>query len=119
VVAACSRNDQTLLKAMKVLEFGVVDDERRSPVRAMLMSGILFFIGAIPPIVPFFADVSPGQALIWSAILSTSALFAVGVMKTRVTRTNPLASGFENLLIAALGGVAAWLIGRLVGSSLA
>jgi predicted membrane protein (TIGR00267 family) len=118
VVAACSRDDQTLLKAMKVLEFGVVDEERRSPVRAMLMSGFLFLLGAIPPVAPFFADVTAGQALVWSAVLSTIGLFAVGVMKTRVTRTNPVVSGLENLTIAALGGVAAWLIGRAVGTGL-
>jgi vacuolar iron transporter family protein len=50
-------------------------------------------------------------------VLTAIGLFIVGVVKTRVTRTNPVTSGFENLVIAGLGGVVAWYIGGLVGSS--
>ena len=42
VVAAVSRSDETLLNAMASLEFGVVESERRSPYRAMIVSGVLF-----------------------------------------------------------------------------
>ena len=46
VVAALTRDDETLLNAMKALEFGVVDSERRSPYRAMSISGVLFLDGS-------------------------------------------------------------------------
>jgi VIT1/CCC1 family predicted Fe2+/Mn2+ transporter len=115
VVQAFSSNDQVLLNSMKVLEFGMVESEQRSPFRAMLMSGGLFLAGSTPSVVPFlFAD-SPHTGLVWAAAISAAGLVAVGVVKTFVTRTNPIASGFENLAIAGVGGAIAYGVGRLVG----
>ncbi|MGH8957655.1 MAG: VIT1/CCC1 transporter family protein [Acidimicrobiia bacterium] len=117
-VRAFSKNDQTLLNAMKVLEFGVVDSEVRSPIKAMLMSGGLFLAGSIPSVVPFFFALTPHVALAIAGGLSAMALFAVGIVKTFVTRTKPFAAGMENLVIAGLGGLVAYWVGRLVGVAL-
>ncbi|MDP3983908.1 MAG: VIT1/CCC1 transporter family protein [Acidimicrobiia bacterium] len=116
VVRAFSRDDQTLLNAMKVLEFGVVDTERRSPIKAMLLSAFLFLAGSMPAVLPFLYVSSPSVGLAWAAGLTSMALFGVGVIKTFVTRTNPIWAGIENLLIAGVGGVVAFVIGRLVGT---
>jgi VIT1/CCC1 family predicted Fe2+/Mn2+ transporter len=116
-VKAFSRNDKVLLNAMKALEFGVVDSERRSPVKAMITSSTLFLAGSVPSVVPFIFLSSPGAALAWASGLAAVALFAVGVVKTFVTRTNPIVAGVENLVIASLGGTAAFFVGRLVGAS--
>ncbi len=118
VVTAFSRDDQVLLNAMKVLEFGVVDSERRSPFKSMFVSSGLFFAGSIPSVLPFVFTSSPTTGLIWAAALAAVGLFAVGVVKTFVTHTHPIVAGAENLLIAGLGGTAAFLVGRLVGSVL-
>jgi len=117
VVEAFSRNDKVLLNAMKALEFGVVDSERRSPVKAMITSSTLFLAGSLPSVVPFIFFSSPGPALAWASGLAAVGLFAVGVVKTFVTRTNPIVAGVENLVIAGLGGTAAFYVGRLVGAS--
>lgn len=116
VVTAFDRSDEAMLNAMKSLEFGVVDSERRSPYLAMTFSGICFLAGALPATVPFFllADTRPG--LVWASVLTAVGLFAVGAAKARVTKTNPVKSGLENLVIAGLGGVLAFIIGRLIGS---
>lgn len=116
-VEAFSRNDKVLLNAMKALEFGVVDSERRSPVKAMITSSTLFLAGSLPSVVPFIFFSSPGPALAWASGLAAVGLFAVGVVKTFVTRTNPIVAGVENLVIAGLGGTAAFYVGRLVGAS--
>jgi VIT1/CCC1 family predicted Fe2+/Mn2+ transporter len=115
VVRAFSRDDQTLLNAMKVMEFGMVDSEERSPVKAMLMSGGLFLAGSVPSVAPFLFDLRPHVALFIAAGLAAVALVAVGVVKTFITRGNPVIAGLENLAIAAFGGGAAYLVGRLVG----
>jgi VIT1/CCC1 family predicted Fe2+/Mn2+ transporter len=115
VVRAFSRDDQTLLNAMKVMEFGMVDTEERSPIKAMLMSGGLFLAGSIPSVAPFLFDLGPHVALFIAAGLAAVALFVVGVVKTFITRGNPVIAGLENLAIAAFGGGAAYLVGRLVG----
>lgn len=118
VVAAFSRNDEVLFNSMKVLEFGMVDSEQRSPIRAMLMSGGLFLLGSLPSVAPFLVAPSSHTGLLWAAIISALALFAVGVVKTFVTRTNPITSGLENLFIAGVGGAVAYGVGRLVGVAL-
>lgn len=115
VVRAFSGNDQTLLNAMKVIEFGMVDSEERSPMTAMLMSGGLFLSGSVPSVVPFFFNLRPHIALAIAAGFAAIALFAVGIVKTFITRTNPIAAGLENLAIAGIGGVVAYAVGRLVG----
>lgn len=118
IVDAFDRSDEAILNAMKALEFGVVDSERRSPLLAMTFSGLLFLGGSASSVLPFVfvSDVNTG--LVWASILSAAGLFGVGVIKTRVTKTNPLTAGLENLSIAGIGGLVAYFIGALVGAPL-
>jgi predicted membrane protein (TIGR00267 family) len=118
VVAAFDRSDDAILNAMKALEFGFVESERRSPYRAMLASGGLFLVGSLPVVIPFFIFESANVALAWATVLALTGLFIVGVVKARVARHNWLTSGFENMVIAGVGGVIAWLIGSALGTAL-
>lgn len=118
MVAAFDRSDTALLNAMAALEFGAVDSERRSPYMAMAASGLLFLAGSLTSIVPFVFATTVLQGFVWSAVLTAIGLFVVGGAKTRVTRTNPVRAGLENLVIAGLGGVVAWFVGRLVNANL-
>jgi len=114
VVRAFGRDDETLLNAMKVMEFGMVDSEARSPIKAMLMSGGLFLSGAIPSVAPFLFDLGPHVGLAVAALLVAIALIAVGVVKTFITRGNPVFAGVENVAIAGIGAGMAYRVGRLV-----
>jgi predicted membrane protein (TIGR00267 family) len=118
VVAAFNRSDDAILNAMKALEFGFVESERRSPYLAMLASGALFLVGSLPVVLPFLVFDAPEVALVWATALALTGLFLVGVVKARVARHNWLTSGLENLVIAGVGGVIAWLIGNAVGAAL-
>lgn len=118
IVNAFDRSDEAILNAMKALEFGVVESERRSPVRAMMFSGVLFLGGSASSVVPFLFASNVNTGLMWASILSAAGLFGVGVIKTRVTKTNPLIAGLENLSIAGVGGLVAFFIGTLVGGPL-
>lgn len=109
-------NDEALLNAMAALEFAVVDSERRSPYRAMAASGLLFLAGAMPSILPFLIIDSVTTAVLAATILAMAGLFMVGVVKANVARTGRLRSGLENLIIAGVGGVVAYGIGRLFGT---
>ena len=117
IVEAFGRSDEGMLNAMKVLEFGIVDSERRSPVVAMAMSGLLFLAGSTTSVLPFVLTNDTAVGLWWAASLTSVGLFAVGLVKAVVARTSRVRAGFENLLIAGLGGVLAWYIGSLVGSA--
>ena len=117
-VAAFSRDDEVLLNSMKVLEFGIIDADRRSPYTAMWLSGLLFLAGSLPSVLPFLFTDSTGIGLAIAAVLTAAGLFAVGAVKTVVTNTNPVKSGLENLVIAGIGGVLAFFIGRLVDGAI-
>lgn len=118
VVAAFTRDDDILLNAMKALEFGIVDSERRSAYRAMVMSGLLFLAGSMSSVLPFLFVEDTGVGLAWASGLTSVGLFIVGVVKAVVTRSSRVLAGAENLLIAGFGGVVAWGVGRMVGAGL-
>ncbi len=118
VVAAFEHNDEALLNAMAALEFSVVESERRSPFKAMMASGLLFLAGALPSVIPFALTDDTTTALIWATILALTGLVLVGVVKARKADSGHIRSGLENLLIAGVGGVIAYFIGDLVGTSL-
>ncbi|MDJ0924378.1 MAG: VIT1/CCC1 transporter family protein [Acidimicrobiia bacterium] len=112
-VAILARDDARLLNSMKVLEFGMVDSEERSPYAAMFASALFFAAGSLPSVLPFVFVDSPQAGFAIAAILTTIGLFAVGAVKSMVTKTNPIRSGFENLVIAGIGGVIAYWVGYL------
>lgn len=118
MVSAFDRSDEAILNAMKALEFGFIESERRSPYRAMAASGVLFLAGSFPSVIPFLVFDSTRVALTWATFLALGGLFLVGVVKARVARHSWLRSGLENMVIAGVGGVLAWLIGDAAGAAL-
>lgn len=111
IVAAYDQDDEAMLKIMMALEFGFVDEKRRSPYVAMAASGGLFLMGAMTSVIPFMFDVTPQVGLAWSAVVTGLALFIVGAGKTLATRGNWLTSGLENLILAAAGAGISYLVG--------
>ena len=113
IVEALDRDDEAFLKVMMALEFGVVEEERRSAYTAAALSGFLFLAGSLPSVVPFFLVDSTGMALLIAAIGSGIALVVVGVAKTFVTRKNWVWSGTENVLIATAGALISFGVGAI------
>lgn len=117
---AFARTDARLLNSMKVMEFGLVDSEERSPYAAMATSGVFFLLGSLPTVLSFVFIDDATTGFVIAALLTFIGLFGVGVVKTIVTKTNPIKAGFENLTIAGIGGVIAYALGaafdRSVGS---
>lgn len=105
-------NEEALLKVMIALEFGVIDSEVRSPVKAAQVSFWLFIIGSIPSVVPFaFTSLNSLVALIIAAACTSVALLLVGAVKTWATRGSWLSAAAENLVVAGIGGLLAYGVG--------
>jgi VIT1/CCC1 family predicted Fe2+/Mn2+ transporter len=113
VVDHFGADDEALLKVMTALEFGVVETERRSPYRAMFMSGGLFLAGALPSVLPFAFVTKPSTGLWIATIGAVFGLLVVGAVKTWATRGDPVRAALENLLVAAGGGGLAYGVGVL------
>lgn len=112
VVEIIDSNDEAMLNMHAVLEFGVVDGERRNPYRAAVAAGLLFLIGALPSVIPFAIWESTTTALLAAAVLSGVGLFFVGAVKTLHTRKRWLISGLENLSLGLTAGVLSFFVGR-------
>jgi len=111
VLSHYESNDEALLKAMIALEFGIIDDERRQPWKAAAYSFFCFIIGSLPSIIPFAIVTEPLIGLLAAGVTTCIGLLIVGVVKTWATRGSCFRSALENLLVALLGGAAAYGIG--------
>ncbi len=111
-VEQISASDESLFQSMKVLEFGVIDQERRSPWRAAIFSGGLFLLGSLPAVVPFLLIEDTWIALVWAGILAGISLFGVGVAKSMATKTSLWKAGLENLGVSMLGAALSFWVGR-------
>ena len=104
-------NPDALLKIMIALEFGVIDEEVRSPIVAGATSFILFILGSLPSVIPFACVENPTMGLVVSGVACGVGLFIVGAIKTWATRGNMWLAAMENLIITAAGGAIAYGIG--------
>lgn len=106
-------NPDSLLKIMIALEFGVIEEEQRTPLCAGLTSGCLFLLGSLPSILPFAFVSHPMAGLMWAGIATGLSLLFVGGVKTWATKGNFVFSSLENLFIAGCGGALAYAVGLL------
>jgi VIT1/CCC1 family predicted Fe2+/Mn2+ transporter len=112
LISHYENDSAALLKLMIALEFGVVEEEERSPLTAAATSGLLFFLGSLPSVLPFLVKTIPAMhCLLIAAAATTVSLLVVGCVKTWATRGNCAKAAIENLLIAGLGGVLAYFVG--------
>jgi predicted membrane protein (TIGR00267 family) len=118
IVNRVTSSKELLLRFMKREELGLIDEHLDEPVQVGLIMGSSFFVGSLPPILPYFFFRSPDSA-IWAAILfSVLFLFFAGVVKTRLTKVKPLRSGLETtflgILACAVGYGLGWLAEKFI-----
>jgi VIT1/CCC1 family predicted Fe2+/Mn2+ transporter len=82
---------------------------------AAATSFVLFAIGAIIPVLPYFF-ISGVTAVLVSLILSALALFAIGAGITIITGTSVLRSGVRQVAIGVAAAAVTYGVGTLVGS---
>jgi VIT1/CCC1 family predicted Fe2+/Mn2+ transporter len=99
-------------------ELGLNPDELGSPWGAAISSFLSFAVGAGVPLVPFFA-LAAERALAASIALAAISLFAVGALISLFTGRSAVRDGLRMLAIGAGAGAITYVIGRLMGVSLA
>ena len=98
-------------------ELGInAEDLKGSAMEAALSSFVLFALGAILPVIPFFF-VGGYQAIIFSTILSGIGLFVIGAAITLFTGKNVWYSGFRQVLFGLMAAAITFGIGKLIGVS--
>lgn len=81
----------------KVLGLGRAEINR--PLQAALVMGASFVVGSTIPLLPY-VFLPPGSALMTAVVLSTGALFGVGVFKGRLAKQSVWRAGLEFFAIA-------------------
>ena len=111
-------NPETALDTLARDELGIDPEELGgSAWEAAITSFLLFAVGAVIPVIPFF--LLTGQvAVLASAGVSAVGLFLVGGVTTLFTGRPVLYSGMRQVLFGLLAAATTYAIGRLIGISL-
>ncbi|MGD8544085.1 MAG: VIT1/CCC1 transporter family protein [Candidatus Bathyarchaeota archaeon] len=94
-------------------ELGLAPEELGNPVKAGLLCGVFFALGALVPILPFAFTIGAWEALIASVIGTVATLFGVGAMKTIFSRKSWVRSGLEMMVIGISAAAITYMIGTL------
>ncbi|MDO9257832.1 MAG: VIT1/CCC1 transporter family protein [Bacteroidales bacterium] len=107
-------------EAHKILvkeELGINPDELKgSAMEAAVTSFLLFAVGAIIPVIPFFFT-NGMKAILFSTVLSGLGLFLIGSAITLFTGKSVWYSGFRQVLFGLAAAAITFGIGRLIGVS--
>ncbi len=99
-------------------ELGVDPDELGgSAWEAAISSFLLFAVGAIVPVIPFFFLGGLGAVAV-SVVLSTLGLFGIGAAITLLTGRSVWYTGMRQVLVGLAAAGITFGMGRLIGSSL-
>jgi VIT1/CCC1 family predicted Fe2+/Mn2+ transporter len=95
------------------LKCGMVDEDRRHPVLAGMVSCVAFLLGTLPGVLPFSLSLKTDRALLASSVLCGFTLFWTGACKSVVigAPTSLWKSAFENLVLSAIGAGLSYLVG--------
>lgn len=99
-------------------ELGVDPDQLGgSPWEAACTSFLLFAVGAVIPVLPFFFTRGlPG--ILWSAGAAVVGLFVIGALITLVTGKHPIFAGLRQVLFGLAAAAVTFGIGHLIGAGL-
>jgi VIT1/CCC1 family predicted Fe2+/Mn2+ transporter len=111
-------NPDTAIETLAREELGLDPESLGSPWMAALSSFVAFAIGAVIPVIPYLL-VRNSNVLVASALVCGVALFLVGALISLFTGRNVAYSGFRMVGIGALAAGVTFLVGRVLGVTIA
>jgi VIT1/CCC1 family predicted Fe2+/Mn2+ transporter len=116
VAREVSANPELALRVHAQQELGVVVDELPKPWTAAISSFSCFSVGAFIPLLPYLL----GATALWIALaVGGLGLLAAGALVSRFTARSWWANGLRQLALGGLAAGATYLVGRLIGVSVA
>jgi VIT1/CCC1 family predicted Fe2+/Mn2+ transporter len=118
VAARIMREESSALDTLVREELGIDPEELGgSAVQAAVASFVLFAIGAIIPLMPFFM-LTGHDAVIASLVSSAAGLFGIGAGITILTGRSVWFSGLRQVLVGLAAAALTFGIGGLIGRAL-
>ncbi|MBI5036332.1 VIT1/CCC1 transporter family protein [Candidatus Micrarchaeota archaeon] len=118
IVDKISSDKKLLLDFMMNEELGLERVGRHKPFNDALLVGFSAVVGSLIPLLPFFF-LPVSTAILGSVAISLVSLFAVGALKAKTTVGKPLNAGIEMMLIGGLAAGVGYVIGAVLGVTLA
>jgi vacuolar iron transporter family protein len=115
VVARVSSDKDRFLEDMLANELHIHRSVLQNPYRVGAVIGLSFLLGALMPLIPYYALSTRTATIAASVILSLVFLFAAGAWKGRIAKTNQWRSGAEALLVGVAATVFLYVVGSLIG----
>jgi predicted membrane protein (TIGR00267 family) len=113
IVERIVKEKELPLQATIIEQLGLAPKELGNPVKAGVLCGVFFGLGALVPILPFALPIGIWNAMIASIIGTVVTLFGVGAMKTIFSRRNWIRSGLEMMGIGVSAATITYMIGTL------
>jgi len=111
LVSIITSQRQTWIETMMQEEYGL-SAAQRSPLKAALTTFAAFVVCGTLPLVPFLFGF-PASAQI-TTLLTASAFFAIGSIKSRWSTQHWFWSGLETTAIGMAAAAIAWVVGHLL-----
>lgn len=114
VAEQVSKDPEEALRLHAQEELGVDPDELPSPVVAAVSSFLSFALGAVIPLLSYFA----GSSSLYLALgIAGVALFVAGAIVAKLTAVNLWYGAMRQLLLAAFAAGVTYAVGRGIGAS--
>lgn len=91
--------------------------EQPKPMRAWKSAATIsgsYALGGIFPLAPYMMTALPSSGLLWSCVITSTALVVFGYVKGRLTGIPPVKSAIQTLLVGALAGGAAFAMAKAI-----
>lgn len=115
LVKRITKDKKLWLEEMITKELRIGMRQLEHPRSAAVMMWVAYTIGGLVPIIPFFL-IGVLPAMLGAFIIGIVSLFILGLWKAKVTKTDPIRSGLEMMVVAGTAGIIGFVVGRIVGA---
>jgi VIT1/CCC1 family predicted Fe2+/Mn2+ transporter len=118
LAARLSERPEQFLQTLAHEELGLSEESFPNPAVSALSAAASTGLGAFIPIIPIFvlSGITSGiTAVIWAAVISLAAHFAVGAAKTLMTGRSVFVSGMQMTIVGAAEAAITYGLGLLFG----
>jgi VIT1/CCC1 family predicted Fe2+/Mn2+ transporter len=114
LVRRITSDKQKWLEFMVREELGLAPERFDQPVKVAVIIGLSFLVGGLLPVLPYAFLHEGHAAILTSTLITLIALFAVGAIKTKLTKTSWFSNGLESLTIGVIAGGIGFGVGKLL-----
>jgi VIT1/CCC1 family predicted Fe2+/Mn2+ transporter len=112
ILDAFQANPKVWVDFMMRFELGLEEPDPKRALKSAATIAGAYVAGGLIPLAPYMATADAQRAVVWSVVVTISALTLFGYIKGRYTGTRPFRSALQTAVIGGIAAAAAFLIAR-------